>query len=66
MPSLTTKELDRLLRQHGCLLKADGGKHEKWWSPITNRTFAVPRTLKTEGTLRGVLRDAGIAHPKYG
>jgi mRNA interferase HicA len=65
MPSLSERELDALLRQHGCRLVREGGKHEMWWSPITQKSFVVPRQLKGEGTLRAILRDAGIRHPKY-
>jgi hypothetical protein len=46
-------------------LVRDGAKHEMWWSPITGKSFIVPRRLKGEGTLRAILRDAGISHPKY-
>jgi hypothetical protein len=42
-----------------------GAKHEMWWSPVTRKSFVVPRSLKAEGTLRAILRDAGIPHPKY-
>jgi len=65
MPSLSERELDALLRRNGCRLVRDGAKHEMWWSPITGKSFIVPRRLKGEGTLRAILRDAGISHPKY-
>jgi mRNA interferase HicA len=65
MPSLSERELDALLRRHGCRLTREGAKHELWWSPITQKSFVVPRRLKGEGTLRSILRDAGITHPKY-
>jgi mRNA interferase HicA len=65
MPSLSERELDALLRRHACRLIREGAKHELWWSPITDKTFVVPRRLKGEGTLRSILRDAGIKHPKY-
>jgi mRNA interferase HicA len=65
MPSLSGRELDALLRRSGCRLVREGAKHEMWWSPITQRGFIVPRRLKGEGTLRSILRDAGVPHPKY-
>ena len=65
MPSLSERELDALLRRAGCRLVREGAKHEMWWSPLTQKTFIVPRRLKGEGTLRSILRDAGIIHPKY-
>lgn len=63
MARLSTRELDRLLRHNGCELRHEGAKHEKWFSPLTGRTFLVPRTLKTDGVLTGILKDAGIADP---
>jgi mRNA interferase HicA len=65
MPSLSERELDALLRRNGCRLIREGAKHEMWWSPITQKSFTVPRKLKAEGTLRGILRDAGISQPKH-
>ena len=65
MASLSTKELERLLRQNGCKLVTEGAKHEKWFSPITEKHLIVPRTLKGEGTLANILKDAGIPHPKH-
>ncbi len=65
MPSLSERELDALLRRNGCRVVREGAKHDMWWSPVTSRSFMVPRRLKGEGTLRSILRDAGIPHPKY-
>lgn len=63
MARLSTRELDRLLRRHGCELRTLGAKHEKWFSPVTGKVFMVPRTLKTDGVLTGILSDAGIPDP---
>ncbi len=60
MARLSTKELKRLLREHKCVLRKEGAKHEKWFSPKTGKTFMVPRTLKGDGTLSNILKDAGI------
>lgn len=45
MPKAFNAELSAILRDHGCW-KLDGGKgsHEKWRSPINDRTFIVPRS----------------------
>jgi hypothetical protein len=59
MSSLTS-DLKRLLRQAGCHLDRQGGKHEIWYSPLTNRHFAVPRTVKRVATANSILRDAGL------
>ena len=58
MPSLNERELDEILRQRGCIKVSDKGKHEKWKRP-DGATFAVPRTLKGEGTLRQILKFVG-------
>lgn len=36
------------------------GAHAIWHSPITNRTFTVPRGTKSRHTANGVLKDAGL------
>lgn len=65
MPTLSTEELKRYLRANGCALTDQGAKHEKWRSEGTGKTFVVPRDLKGEGTLRGILKSAGLPHPKH-
>ena len=61
MARLSTNELKRLLVKHGCVNRGKKGKHEKWFSPKTGRTFAIPHgELKGDGTLRKILKDAGI------
>ena len=62
MASLTGKELDALLRRHGCRRIGTKGKHEKWQTP-DGRSFPVPHTLKGEGTLRAILKFVGAKHP---
>lgn len=58
-------ELKRLLRQSGCYpLKRSGRQpHEKWYSPITGKTFPVGRHDGEEAkikTLNRILTDAGL------
>ncbi|MBQ8508354.1 MAG: type II toxin-antitoxin system HicA family toxin [Clostridia bacterium] len=56
-------ELKRLLRKSKCRFDHDGGRHEMWYSPITDTYFPVPRHDGHEvpqGTLKSILRDAGI------
>lgn len=60
MPSISDGALRRLLRQHGCVLRREGRKHEVWHSPITNQSFTVPRKLKGEGTLQKILKESGV------
>jgi predicted RNA binding protein YcfA (HicA-like mRNA interferase family) len=61
MPKDFYAELSAILKDHGCW-KIDGGKgsHEKWRSPINDRTFIVPRS-KSRHTANEVLKQAGIA-----
>jgi hypothetical protein len=50
-----------LLRQAGCRLERQGkGSHEIWSSPITGRTFSVPRNIKKPTTANGILQQAGL------
>ena len=53
-------ELVEIMLENGCW-KVDGGKgsHEKWRSPINNRTVIVPRS-KSRHTANEVLKQLGI------
>ena len=51
-------EVIRILRKHGCYLVSHGGNHDKWFSPITERYFMLPRHLAQEaknGTIKSRL-----------
>jgi predicted RNA binding protein YcfA (HicA-like mRNA interferase family) len=51
----------RLLRRAGCILVRHGkGSHEVWFSPLTQRTFSVPRNTQKVHTANSVLKDAGL------
>lgn len=55
-------ELLKLFRENNITLKRYGKKHDIYYSPITGKTFPVPRH-KTEiatGTLNSILIDAGL------
>jgi len=59
---MKTSELLKLLKDNGIKLKKHGKKHDLYYSPITGKTFPVPRH-KTEvagGTLQSILKDAGL------
>ncbi|MCR9255671.1 MAG: type II toxin-antitoxin system HicA family toxin [Alphaproteobacteria bacterium] len=58
MASLSYRELAKLLRQHGCEIVRQG-KHEIWRTS-TGKHFPVPNPIKGEGTLRKILKTAGI------
>ena len=53
-------ELVEIMLEHGCW-RVDGGKgsHEKWRSPINDRTTTVPRS-KSRHTANAVLKQLGI------
>lgn len=53
-------ELVEIMRDHGCW-RVEGGKgsHEKWCSPINDRTTVVPRS-KSRHTANEVLKQLGI------
>lgn len=56
-----TRELKKLLRQAGCYMHSQSkGDHEKWFSPITNRTFTVDNNIKSKHTANKSLADAGL------
>jgi predicted RNA binding protein YcfA (HicA-like mRNA interferase family) len=49
------------LRAAGCEFRRQGkGSHEIWWSPITRRTFTVPRNIEKAPTANAVLKQAGL------
>jgi predicted RNA binding protein YcfA (HicA-like mRNA interferase family) len=54
-------KLRRLLLDAGCTLVRQGkGSHEVWLSPLTNRTFTVPRNTVITHTANSALKDAGL------
>jgi predicted RNA binding protein YcfA (HicA-like mRNA interferase family) len=53
-------ELVTIMREAGCSRVPGGkGSHEKWRSPINNRTVTVPRS-KSRHTANAVLKQLGI------
>ncbi|EHL08220.1 toxin-antitoxin system, toxin component, HicA family [Desulfitobacterium hafniense DP7] len=59
---MKTSELLKLLAQNNITLKRHGKKHDIYYSPITNKSFPVPRhkTEIAKGTLDSILNDAGL------
>lgn len=56
------RELKRILRDHGCNFVRNGkGDHEIWFSPITQRNFAVDAGTRKRFTANAILKQAGIA-----
>ncbi|MGN0429223.1 MAG: type II toxin-antitoxin system HicA family toxin [Acetatifactor sp.] len=59
---MKNSELTKTLKKKGCTLIRHGSNHDIWFSPITNKQFAVPRhkdEIKT-GTAKAILKEAGI------
>ena len=60
---MKTSELVKKLKKAGCYLMDHGANHDKWYSPITNNTFYVPRHQNKEiktGTAEAIMKDAGL------
>lgn len=55
------RQLIRFLKDAGCTFIRQGkGSHEIWYSPITQRHFAVPFDVKKGPTANAILRQAGL------
>ena len=53
--------LERQLRENGCYPKRQGkGDHTIWFSPKTERSFAVDSKIKSRHTANGILKQAGL------
>ena len=60
---MKVSELTKLLTKNGCYLVEHGKEHDKWFSPITNKYFMVPRHPSRElptGTANKIMKDAGL------
>jgi len=61
---LKRRDLIAHLKDHGCVLIREGGKHSWWGNPSSNRRSAVPRHCEINEVLaRKVCRDLGIKEP---
>jgi mRNA interferase HicA len=57
-------DLVRHLRQHGCVLKREGGAHSIWENPNTGDWTAVPRHREVKDHLaRRICRQLDIPQP---
>ena len=61
-PSLTPKELIRILESKGFVLKRIHGSHYYYTHPVTGKITVVPIHNKdlAKGTLHAILKQAGI------
>ena len=56
-------ELERLLKEAGCYFIKHGKKHDHWYSPITGKSFPIPRHGAKElpnGTLSKIENESGV------
>ena len=62
MPSLTPKELIKVLERKGFVLKRIHGSHQYYVHSITGKITVVPMHNKdfAKGTLHAILKQAGI------
>jgi mRNA interferase HicA len=61
-PSLTPKELIKILESNGFILKRIHGSHHYFVHPVTGKISVVPMHNKdlAKGTLHAILKQAGI------
>ena len=59
---MKTSELLKLLKERGCTMVEHGERHDKYYSPITGKTFLVWRHKKEipTGTVQKILKESGI------
>lgn len=62
MPGFT-REVKKMLRQHGCEFYRQGkGDHEVWWNPTTGHKFDVDSDIRSRHTANEIMKQAGIKH----
>ncbi len=58
-------DLLRHLRDHGCELLREGGRHSWWHNPILNKRSSIPRHNEIDDDLaRKICKDLGIPRVK--
>lgn len=60
---MKTSELTKMLKKAGCYAIEHGKEHDAWYSPLTGKTFRVPRHGSKEiatGTAYRIMKDAGL------
>lgn len=54
-------ELLKHLRNHGCLLLREGGRHSWWHNPVLNKRSAIPRHSEIKDILaKKICKDLGV------
>lgn len=60
---MKTREFKKLLQKNGCYQTGEGANHEHWFSPLSGKSFTVPRHQSKEmhnGTVQAILKQAGL------
>lgn len=60
---LKTSELIKLLKKNHCFLIEHGKRHDRWYSPVSEKAFILPRHRSKEipsGTANQILKEAGL------
>lgn len=62
LPSLTPKEIIKILTQKGFVLDRSRGSHQVWFHPISHKRVIIPMHRKNlpKGTLYAILKQADI------
>jgi predicted RNA binding protein YcfA (HicA-like mRNA interferase family) len=61
MVSTLYPQLIEILRASGCVFVRQGkGSHEIWRSPVNQKIFCVPFTIKSKPTANAILKQAGL------
>jgi len=63
IPSLTSKEVIKVLKQKGFILDRSRGSHQIWLHPDSCRRVIIPMHNKDipKGTFYSILKQAGIS-----
>jgi len=57
-------DLERHLRQQGCVLYREGGGHTIWLNPQLHKIASVPRHREIkEGTVRSICKQLEVSQP---
>ena len=57
-------DVERHLREHGCVFAREGGAHSLWKNPATSKVAPLPRHREVkEGTVRALCRQLEIPRP---
>jgi mRNA interferase HicA len=60
------RDLERHLREHGCVFLEHGARHDTWVNPTNGLQSSVPRhtEVRKTGTVRAICRELGIPAPR--